>query len=183
MCKNNTIVGGITLYVEDKGGHHSVFGHISVQKEKYYIIRIKNWLFWNHYSTCLSSIFSISFHYILSYFPYLFTIFFWIFHIISLFNWLVFHIFHNFSLFNLFFFHTFQILSHFFHIFAIISPFNIPFFYIFPIFSLFILLFFHIFHLFFEMDCYTYIHRVLLALGRKIDIFKLIYRYLLAFGR
>jgi hypothetical protein len=30
-----------TLYVEDKGGHHSVFGHIPVQKEKYYIIRIK----------------------------------------------------------------------------------------------------------------------------------------------
>jgi hypothetical protein len=25
-------------YVEDKGGHHSVSGHIPVQKEKYYII-------------------------------------------------------------------------------------------------------------------------------------------------
>ena len=34
-----------------------------------------------------------------------------------------------------------------------------------------------------EIDCYTYIQRVLLALGRKIDIFKLIYRYLLAFSR
>ena len=32
-----------------------------------------------------------------------------------------------------------------------------------------------------EIDCYTYIQRVLLAFGRKIDIFKLIYRYLLAF--
>jgi hypothetical protein len=29
------------------GGHHSVFGHIPVQKEKYYIIRIKKWLFGN----------------------------------------------------------------------------------------------------------------------------------------
>ena len=29
------------------GGHHSVFGHILVQKEKYYIIRIKKWLFGN----------------------------------------------------------------------------------------------------------------------------------------
>jgi hypothetical protein len=29
----------------------------------------------------------------------------------------------------------------------------------------------------------TRIYRELLALGRKIDIFKLIYRYLLAFGR
>jgi hypothetical protein len=47
MCKDNTTVGGITLYVEDKRGHHSVFGHISVQKEKYYIIRIKKWLFGN----------------------------------------------------------------------------------------------------------------------------------------
>ena len=47
MCKDNTRVGGITLYVEDKGGHHSVFGHIPVQKEKYYIIRIKKWLFGN----------------------------------------------------------------------------------------------------------------------------------------
>jgi hypothetical protein len=28
----------------------------------------------------------------------------------------------------------------------------------------------------------TFIYRELLALGRKIDIFKLIYRYLLAFG-
>jgi hypothetical protein len=36
-----------TLDVEDKGGHHSVFGHIPVQKEKYYIIRIKKWLFGN----------------------------------------------------------------------------------------------------------------------------------------
>jgi hypothetical protein len=34
-----------------------------------------------------------------------------------------------------------------------------------------------------EIDCYTYIQRVLLVLGREIDIFKLIYRYLLAFGR
>jgi hypothetical protein len=48
MCKDNIKVGGITLYVEDKGGgHHSVFGHIPVQKEKYYIIRIKKWLFGN----------------------------------------------------------------------------------------------------------------------------------------
>ena len=30
-----------------KGSHHSVFGHIPVQKEKYYIIRIKKWLFGN----------------------------------------------------------------------------------------------------------------------------------------
>jgi hypothetical protein len=43
----NTTVEDITLYVEDKGGHHSVFGHIPVQKEKYYIIRIKKWLFGN----------------------------------------------------------------------------------------------------------------------------------------
>ena len=34
--------------MEDKGGcNHSVFGDISVQKEKYYIIRIKKWLFGN----------------------------------------------------------------------------------------------------------------------------------------
>jgi hypothetical protein len=37
-------------------------------------------------STCLSSIFSISFHHLLLYFPYLFTIFFRIFHIFSLFS-------------------------------------------------------------------------------------------------
>ena len=43
MWRNNTVA----LYVEDKGGHHSVFGHIPVQKEKYYIIRIKKWLFGN----------------------------------------------------------------------------------------------------------------------------------------
>ena len=47
MWRNKTVVWGITLYVEDKGGHHSVFGHIPVQKEKYYIIRIKKWLFGN----------------------------------------------------------------------------------------------------------------------------------------
>jgi hypothetical protein len=47
MCKDNTTVGGIILYVEDKGGYHSIFGHIPVQKEKYYIIRIKKWLFGN----------------------------------------------------------------------------------------------------------------------------------------
>jgi hypothetical protein len=49
MCKDNTTVGGITLYVEDKGGggHHYAYGHIPVQKEKYYIIRIKKWLFGN----------------------------------------------------------------------------------------------------------------------------------------
>ena len=29
------------------GGHHSVFGHTPVQKEKYYILRIKKWLFGN----------------------------------------------------------------------------------------------------------------------------------------
>ena len=47
MWRFNTAVGDITLDVDDKGGHHSVFGHISVQKEKYYIIRIKKWLFEN----------------------------------------------------------------------------------------------------------------------------------------
>jgi hypothetical protein len=47
MWRNKTVVWGITLYVEDKGGHRSVFGHIPVQKEKYYIIRIKKWLFGN----------------------------------------------------------------------------------------------------------------------------------------
>ena len=59
-CRDNTAVGditlyveekhcssGITLYVEDKGGHQSVFGHIPVQKEKYYIKRIKKWLLGN----------------------------------------------------------------------------------------------------------------------------------------
>jgi hypothetical protein len=45
MCKDNTTVGGITLYVEDKGGHHSLFGHIPVEKEKYYIIRTDAELF------------------------------------------------------------------------------------------------------------------------------------------
>jgi hypothetical protein len=39
--------GDIALYLEDKGSHHSVSGHIPVQKEKYYIIRIKKWLFGN----------------------------------------------------------------------------------------------------------------------------------------
>jgi hypothetical protein len=45
-----------------------------------------------HYSTYFSSIFSLSFHYFLLYFPNLFTIFFCIFQIISLFN-LSFHYF------------------------------------------------------------------------------------------
>jgi hypothetical protein len=75
MSKDNTTVGEKLFMWRIKGDHHSVFGHIPVQKEKYYIIR------------------------------------------------------------NL------------------------------------------------EIDCNTYIQRALLALGRKIDIFKLIYRYLLAFGR
>jgi hypothetical protein len=44
MWRFNTAVGDITLYVEDKGGHYSEFGHIPVQKEKYYIIRINKWL-------------------------------------------------------------------------------------------------------------------------------------------
>ena len=47
MCGGKHCSRGITLDVEDKGGHHSVFGHIPVQKEKYYIIRIKKWLFGN----------------------------------------------------------------------------------------------------------------------------------------
>ena len=47
MWRNNTVVGDIALYVEDKGGHHSVSGHIPVQKEKYYIIRIKKRIFGN----------------------------------------------------------------------------------------------------------------------------------------
>jgi hypothetical protein len=47
VWKNNTVVGDIALYVEDKGGHHSVFGHIPVEKEKYYIIRIKKGIFGN----------------------------------------------------------------------------------------------------------------------------------------
>jgi hypothetical protein len=47
MWRFNTAVGDITLEVDDKGGHHSVFAHIPVQKEKYYIIRIKKWLFGN----------------------------------------------------------------------------------------------------------------------------------------
>jgi hypothetical protein len=47
MWRFNTAVGDITLDVDDKGGHHSVFGHIPVQKEKYYIIRIMKWLFGN----------------------------------------------------------------------------------------------------------------------------------------
>jgi hypothetical protein len=49
MWRNNTVVGDITLYVQDKGGHHSVFGHISVQNEKYYIISIKKWLYGNRF--------------------------------------------------------------------------------------------------------------------------------------
>jgi hypothetical protein len=47
VWKNNTVVGDMALYVEDKGGHHSVFGHIPVEKEKYYIIRIKKGIFGN----------------------------------------------------------------------------------------------------------------------------------------
>ena len=50
MWRNNTVVGDIHVQLfmwRIKGGHHSVFGHISVQKEKYYIIRIKKWLFGN----------------------------------------------------------------------------------------------------------------------------------------
>ena len=47
MWRNNTVVGDIALYVEDKGGHHSVSGHIPVQKEKYYIMRIKKRIFGN----------------------------------------------------------------------------------------------------------------------------------------
>jgi hypothetical protein len=43
MWRFNTAVGDITLDVDDKWGHHSVFGHIPVQKEKYYIIRIMKW--------------------------------------------------------------------------------------------------------------------------------------------
>ena len=37
MWRFNTAVGDITLDVDDKGGHHSVFAHIPVQKQKYYI--------------------------------------------------------------------------------------------------------------------------------------------------
>ena len=49
MGRNNTLVGDIALYLEDKGGHHSVSGHIPVQKEKYYTIRtcIKKRIFGN----------------------------------------------------------------------------------------------------------------------------------------
>ena len=47
MWRNNTVVGDITIYVQDKGGNHSVFGHISVQIDKYYVIRIKKWLYGN----------------------------------------------------------------------------------------------------------------------------------------
>ena len=47
MWRNNTVVGDIALYVKDKGGHLSVSGHIPVQKEKYYIIRIKKRIFGN----------------------------------------------------------------------------------------------------------------------------------------
>ena len=47
MWMNNTVDGDIALYVEDKGGRHSVSGHIPVQKEKYYIIRIKKRIFVN----------------------------------------------------------------------------------------------------------------------------------------
>jgi hypothetical protein len=64
-----------------------------------------------HYSTCLSSIFPKSFHYLLPYFHYFFTIFFCIFQILSLFNLDFLHIFHIFSLFNLPFFHIFPIFS------------------------------------------------------------------------
>jgi hypothetical protein len=49
VCGGITLVGDITLYVEDKGGHHSVSGHIPVQKEKYYIIRIKKRIFGNRF--------------------------------------------------------------------------------------------------------------------------------------
>ena len=47
MCGRITLVGDIVVYVEDKGGHHSVSGHIPVQEEKYYIMRIKKWIFGN----------------------------------------------------------------------------------------------------------------------------------------
>ena len=47
MWRNNTVVGNIDLYVKDKEGHLSVSGHIPVQKEKYYIIRIKKRIFGN----------------------------------------------------------------------------------------------------------------------------------------
>jgi hypothetical protein len=64
MWRFNTAVGDITLDVDDKGGHHSVFGHIPVQKEKYYIIRIMKWLFGNR----LLHLYIIS--HIKSYVPY-----------------------------------------------------------------------------------------------------------------
>ena len=87
-----------------------------------------------HSSTCLfSKLFTLQLGF-LPYFPYHFTIFFCIFQILSLFNF----IFHIISQFNL----------GFFHIFHIFSLFNLPFFHIFPIFSLFNLLFFCIFQIF-----------------------------------
>jgi hypothetical protein len=39
MSKDNTTVGEKLFMWRIKGDHHSVFGHIPVQKEKYYIIR------------------------------------------------------------------------------------------------------------------------------------------------
>jgi hypothetical protein len=43
VCGRITLVGDIDVYVEDI----SVSGHIPVQKEKYYIIRINKWIFGN----------------------------------------------------------------------------------------------------------------------------------------
>jgi hypothetical protein len=64
-----------------------------------------------HFSTCLSAIFSISFHNFLLYFPYLLTIFCHIFLIISHFNLLFFHNFYIISLSILPFFCIFLLNS------------------------------------------------------------------------
>ena len=87
-----------------------------------------------HSSTWVSSIFSLSFHNFLLYFPNLITI---QLGFVPYFNLGFFHIFHIFSLFNL----------PFFHIFPIFSLFNLLFFCIFQIFPLFNLLFFVVYSL------------------------------------
>jgi hypothetical protein len=57
--------------------HITIFFHISHIFSLFSAIFFTSFL----YSTCLSSVFSLSFHYFLPYFSYLFPLFFHIFHI------------------------------------------------------------------------------------------------------
>jgi hypothetical protein len=116
-----------------KGGHHSVFGHISVQKEKYYIIRINC----HDITVILLNLPLNTINltlYLQRHIPTYLSIYIFI-RIIDFIKFLL-----------VIFLSSYQYMA-------------------------------------IWKSIVTLIYRELLALGRKIDIFKPIYRYLFAFGR